>query len=51
MWILDRNVTSLGDTPVEQSTVPRLYLTILQRGYNDGVIHEQSIRRIAVRFR
>ena len=50
-WILDRDVTSLGDAPVEQSTVPRLYLTILQRGYNDGVIHEQAIRRIAVRFR
>ncbi|HEU4887742.1 MAG TPA: hypothetical protein VFV49_07650 [Thermoanaerobaculia bacterium] len=51
MWILDRDVTSLGDASVEQSTVPRLYLTILQRGYNDGVIHEDAIRRIAVRFR
>lgn len=51
MWILDRDVTSLGDAPVEQGTVPRLYLTILQRGYDDGVLHERAIRRIAVRFR
>ncbi|HXH37523.1 MAG TPA: hypothetical protein VNN08_02765 [Thermoanaerobaculia bacterium] len=51
LYVLDRDVAQLGDTPIEKTASPRLYLTILQRRYDDGVLKEDEIRRIAIRFR
>ena len=51
MYVLDRDITNLSGTPIEQTTMPRLYLTVLQRRYDDGVLKEDEIRRIPIRFR
>ena len=51
LYILDRDIANLSGTPIEQTTMPRLYITVLHRTYDKGVLTEDEIRRIPIRFR
>ena len=49
--IFDRDVAFIGDTPIEKTSMARLLLTFVARDNDDGVLREDEIRKITIRFR
>ena len=49
--IFDRDVALIGDTPIEKTSMARLFLTFVARDNDFGVLREDEIRKITIRFR
>ena len=46
-----RDVAFIGDTPIEKTSMARLLLTFVARDNDGGVLREDEIRKITIRFR